>query len=662
MNKLLTNIQTNLYWFICILFFIAYPVKSEEITDLFELSLNELFEVQIASKTNETVISAPSSVTVVTRQQIQQMGISRLEELLAIVPGFVVTRDSDGTLSRFSVRGRSTQASESVLVLLNGQRQNTLFTGSITRVNPYIPLENVERVEIIRGPGSAIYGSNAFLGVVNIITSDQLNNISITLGDYNLNELVINASSQIENWRWSIFGKSTSYDGYKFSNVTDKFGQVMNIRDPMSGLDLNVSLSNDIFSIFYRHVERENSDFFVFGALDEDINQQKSKQDSIQLELNVELTKNSTLTLSGGYLQDEIDELFLVRPQAGSMPFALAAGPTLESYRSDLSAEIEYQLSDSQLITAGFIFEESGFNKIEALFNFHPITLQFLDGITRLTDINILYIPDIGRNIYGTYLQDKINLTEELTIFAGIRWDKYSDFGESINPRLAIIYGIDSKSSIKLMYGSAFRAPTFNELFNQNAPTRVGNSNLNAENIETIEIAYYMRGEKWHSDITYFHNTIEDLIMLGTNRPVIPQNPFGAVQYEQRSDDNQTSGFELDFGKEITEYLNFSANMTYMISNNPEFPDFSGSIALNYQNGNHSTYLDASFQDQVEVLPNESSYWLLGLTSSYRWENLKLQLRINNLLNEDYQSYSSSLSLGIPNSGRTLQCSAIYRF
>ncbi len=154
--------------------------------ELLGLSLTDLLnvEVEIASKTKETVADAPSSVTVFTQDEIRNMGISTLYELLNYVPGFQASQDiSYSRAERIAARGRSTPASESVLVLIDGHRLNDANSSSATVFSPRIIVENIQQIEIIRGPGSALYGSSAFLGVINIITLTDSNYAALKLGD-----------------------------------------------------------------------------------------------------------------------------------------------------------------------------------------------------------------------------------------------------------------------------------------------------------------------------------------------------------------------------------------------------------------------------------------------------------------------------------------------
>ncbi len=154
---------------------ITAPVYSQDNLDhLFVMSLEDLLKVKVrgSTLTDESIRDVPGAVSVFTHDQIQRMGFDYLHELLNLVPGYQSQRTGNFTQNyAYSSRGRrnETQAKE-ILVIMDGRTLNDSRTSSANMTLPLILLEQIERVEIIRGPGSAIYGSSAFTGVINIVT------------------------------------------------------------------------------------------------------------------------------------------------------------------------------------------------------------------------------------------------------------------------------------------------------------------------------------------------------------------------------------------------------------------------------------------------------------------------------------------------------------
>jgi outer membrane receptor for ferrienterochelin and colicins len=142
--------------------------------DYLAMNLEDLLNVSVTGSTlrEESLQTVPSSVTVFTHQEIKTLGLDYLYELLGHVPGFQVSRNGDSPSGyTASARGRRNSAeAREILLIVDGQVLADPRTGSADGSLPHFPLVNVERVEVIRGPGSAIYGSGAFTGVVNVIT------------------------------------------------------------------------------------------------------------------------------------------------------------------------------------------------------------------------------------------------------------------------------------------------------------------------------------------------------------------------------------------------------------------------------------------------------------------------------------------------------------
>ncbi|WP_185231638.1 TonB-dependent receptor plug domain-containing protein [Teredinibacter franksiae] len=153
-------------------------------------------KVEVASRHKEQARLTPSSVTIFLRHQILEMEVRSVEELLNFVPGFQTSRVTFLNQGyRVVARGLVTgQPSYSVLFLMDGQRMNSDMSGGAMFDNRFITTANVDRVEVILGPGSAMYGSSAFSGVVNIITTKDTNEAYVAADDYGSRELYTNGS------------------------------------------------------------------------------------------------------------------------------------------------------------------------------------------------------------------------------------------------------------------------------------------------------------------------------------------------------------------------------------------------------------------------------------------------------------------------------------
>lgn len=174
-------------WVTLLLTLTLTTINAQAAEDIFSLSLQELSQIKItiATRAEETFIDAPSSVTVITRQEIKQLGVRTLIELLNYVPGFQsYMSPQESNTGLIMARGLSKTYGEHLLFMIDGHRINDEYTAGLTYINRLMSLYNVKQVEFIRGPGSALYGSNAFSGVINIITEKQ-KNAAVTVGSNN---------------------------------------------------------------------------------------------------------------------------------------------------------------------------------------------------------------------------------------------------------------------------------------------------------------------------------------------------------------------------------------------------------------------------------------------------------------------------------------------
>src|SRR5438128_3277104 len=161
-------------------------IELGEFKDIDDLNLDDLLDVpiSIAAGKVQRLEEAPSVVSVITADEIRRLGARTLEDVLQIIPGYEVLTDNQGR-NRIGVRGVVTLgSSENVLVLFNGHRLNEHIFGGATVVNQEIPLYNIKQIEVIRGPGSALFGANAFVGVINIIsyTAENFEGSEVSLG------------------------------------------------------------------------------------------------------------------------------------------------------------------------------------------------------------------------------------------------------------------------------------------------------------------------------------------------------------------------------------------------------------------------------------------------------------------------------------------------
>jgi len=183
--------------------------ESVSMDELLSLPIEDLLKVEITgpTRTLKTLQDVPASVTVFRRNELQKMGVDFLFELLSYVPGFQTSRDNDyGGSYFYSSRGSDTgQDTTAILLLIDGTPRQEIRNASASALSSLMPIDRIERIEVIRGPGSALYGSGAFLGVINIVTVDGNNSVKAQAGGYNSQELQGEFSARSGDWQFDAF-------------------------------------------------------------------------------------------------------------------------------------------------------------------------------------------------------------------------------------------------------------------------------------------------------------------------------------------------------------------------------------------------------------------------------------------------------------------------
>jgi len=633
-----------------------------------ELTLEELLTVKIASLQEEPLSVAPSSVTLITKKQLKTMGIKRLQDLLNYVPGFQSTRDIEqGTANRISARGRSTALSESVLIQLDGQRLNDLYTGGVSILNRMFDLGLVDRIEIIRGPGSALYGSNAFLGVINIISVTDKNEFNIQFDSHgekysNLTYSNPDDSSQSIDLYISVFDQSG--DNY---HLTDIYGVTGKTTDPIKGHDFYLKYKTGNWLFSGRHMQRTLEDFLVFAAHGNGINQEDTEQMHVSALYSDKVSDKLDYSVQFSHSDNEWETLAMIIPMGVEIApdFALSenfiGGPYLTSENSNISARASYQLNKDQLLSFGISLENSKITDVATAVTHDLASLEYHGELIYLKD-ELSFNDKKTRKISSFYIQDHFELNEYFTLTAGFRYDNYSDFGRSTNPRLALTWAQSKSSSIKLLFGTAFRAPNFLELYDRNNVVDFGNKNLDAEEVTTSEFGWVYNKNIWSFELTWFDNQFKNLIVLG--EPVIdPDNPLGSPSFTNHGSNN-SSGLETVIDIQVTDIFSIILNWTRFSENSEiDVAKNSASLILDLELDKFHFNVNTFYHGNNPNTANQGSYSVTNFNGRYQFsENVFLLFSAENISDEQFRTTTFLLAEGIANPGRLFRLGAEYHY
>jgi outer membrane receptor protein involved in Fe transport len=618
-----------------------------------DMSLEALLRVpvSVASLAAESFVDAPSSVTVFTRPEIRALGVRTIEELLNFVPGMRSVRTASRSAYAVGARGRnSAQLSNDILFLVNGQRLNDDFSGAALLFNRFLATGNVQQVEVIRGPGSALYGSNAFLGVVNIVTAVDLNEAYVGAASHDGLEGSVAVSGGDERYHASLFLSGARDSGEDYTDPTSPAGNT--ISDPRRAFTAYATLETAALRVDARHAQFTADEFYVFRVTPGNaVNEYSAQDSSVALSYALLDADDQQLKLSGGWRR--IDNEGLGQPPVptrAAQPFL--GGPVVRLTEYHAALDGSRQFGQRHHLFGGLEYRSTKFDKLVNQSNYGLPPTVYYGGV-----IETLPFGPQGesRDILGAYLQDKIRLTEELRATLGVRFDHYSDFGSAISPRAALVYRVAADSTLKLMYGQAFRAPTVSELELINSPTSVGNPDLRPEKIRTLELAWLQEFGPAQLTVTGYYSRLKDQIIRVPVGGADPRLTFA------NGDTADLSGVELELGADLTPTLTLRAAYAHafeLVTGPQTMPRNSASLIVNHRYGQLNSNLSVVYRSAIDTgtpTPERlDESWEANLNLRYQLPGVTLLGSIYNLTDEDTGDFTQTdIPGGSPIRGRS---------
>ena len=277
------------------------------------------------------------------------------------------------------------------------------------------------------------------------------------------------------------------------------------------------------------------------------------------------------------------------------------------------------------------------------------------------------FIDEVDREFKALFSELLYDINDDFRVNAGIRYDNYSDFGSTINPRIGSTYSINKTNILKLMYGKAFRAPTFAELYNKNNLAFVGNQSLDPEIIRTTEITYINNDiDNTELSFTLFNSDIEDLILVDVSNANKYMNT-GKIR---------TRGTKTELKYKLYRGSYILANHSYQDAQNKttdeEIPDISkhlGYVAFNYRAGrNYNLYIDANYRGEQTRATSSSrvaikSAIIANATLNIKdifIDDMKMKLSVNNIF--DKTTYDSDTWVDYQVAKRSFLAQLSYKF
>lgn len=441
-------------------------------------SLEDLLATEIRSvaKYDQKVREAPASVTVVTAAEIERFGYRTLAEVLTQVRGFYLSDDRNYEYLGVRGFGRPTDYNSRILLLLDGHQLNEGFYGSAP-IGTDLPLDlgTLERIEIVRGPGSAVHGSGAMFAVVNLVTRSGAAADAVELevegGSFGRGLAAVRLGKELAggldltlSGLWTqLDGEDLAFREYADPPLADGRADGLDWTRAKSGLAVV-----EFRGLRIEAFTSKRSKGIPTGAFGIDFGDRRAKTADqwsfLDLSRSFRLTPSSRLRLRA-YFDDYHYE--------GSYPY-------------DGGLFLDENQGERWGVESQWVWDASPANRVVAGVEYRDNTRA---SYFAADDFAVSFDRDIPFREGSIYVEDAYQLTRDLALTVGVRHDDYSDAGGSTTPRLALVHHPTAASTLKGLYGEAFRRPNHYEIYYEQLDVRA-NPDLEPEEIRTVELLW----------------------------------------------------------------------------------------------------------------------------------------------------------------------------
>jgi outer membrane receptor for ferrienterochelin and colicin len=523
--------------------------------DLDNLSLEELLDVQISVASNlvSDKDKQPVSVTTVSRRQLELCGARNLMNALQLfVPGFFVTQTQDNVIAAF--RGLAPDNNSKVMLLVNGQNMNTeFFWGPPSALLLASNFDYIERVEVIRGPGSVTLGQGALLGVINIVTTrgaeltgDAANHVeaALTAGADNLWLGRVAASAKVGEVRTAFTISRGVYGGQVYRNEGNArrgnegfaggtvydMGHRLNRNDNLlmqanaeyKGFEVNVLYTDTQYDLYNFYRDRE-----VFGQ----------SLASVKVSYKADVSNDVQIKVSGSFIQDDI--------RLSSLTGTSMGGTREDRYGASAVVTANDFLTKGNKLAAGVEYRRFEMGKANRFGNnFIANKIGTFNPTTANRDLIMSYRLDI--NVISAFFEDFFAVNDHLDVFAAARFDNHTGWGSNVAPRVGALFAASNDLHFRASYQMGFRggvglsysggyrndgylrSANLQNIESARIPGETNRPVVSPEVMNSIEIAVnYQIATGVKLDVVGFYNSVNKVLDVGViyRDPVNTANP-----------------------------------------------------------------------------------------------------------------------------------------
>ncbi len=578
-----------------IISFAPKMVSAEDKKDFFDLSLLELMNVKVVavSKKEEVMATAGGIISVLTSEDIKKLGAQTVAEAIGFMPG-IMSYDSYITkLNQFAIRGNIEKGhyNSKILCTVNGHPYYSPIQGGF-EVNA-IPIDAIDRIELVRGPASVLYGTNALTGVINIVTKKEISNAdfqaSYRYGSFDTHEGRVSAGRSIGDLRYFISGSVKDQDGYDL---------VIKPEQDRSNIGSEQKQYHDFHSVFlnleYKDLEVDflgsgHKNPCKIGITDrtDSMNIREYDQEYHYLDIRYMNEIGDRVNLHAlfryDYIytdMDRIDNFW----EIDAAFYGWTGGPYDHANSMHRAEKVGGEVYANILFTkkldmvAGLLYDK--YYDIEyKIYNPGGLSGMSIDG-------------DMGNYDNAIYGNVNYQLSDIVKIIGGLRYTENDVTGGHFDYCAGGVFQLKENLTLKTLYGTSYRSPNAFELNADAAPAIIGNEDLDFETLDGVNISlFYSAKNKLMATLTYYVNRTEDLIIRKFN-PVA-----GSIQYTNGKE-QEIQGVEYELKYFLLSNLDIFINGMHILDSEDKETDDELKLVENIVNFGWSWSL---FQDSLRI-------------------------------------------------------------
>ena len=589
--------------------------------DLLSMSLDDLLNVKVtsASKKEQTLLQSPSAIEIITKDELELLKCNRLSECLEFATGISSVNGEGNIFQTSTIRGNSlTNYNTDTLLLVDGTPILNAYHGSFNL--DMIPLSSIDRIEIVKGASSVLYGTNAINGVINIITIDGNDEVMFRsrYGSYDTIHLETRGVYNYDSGSLRLFADRTT-SNEKSITIKDEKGEYRDFAQDYETDSLMAKASYEnawIHLQFYdRHLDNYKTRGFSAGTPAVDAKEGNTEKESlVAIGYNYKINKDFQLKMQTAYHDWNLDKT----RYNGQWEY--------ESWSWFNELELHmYENSDSSNVL-GISYEDSNARRYKTEKNAYDIGLN----------------NEKTKN-YSIYDNGNYALNDEWSFVYGGRYffSEYYDetqkddiHNDNFSFRTGVIYNIQNNMSIKALYAQAYRVPSYFEKEVNSASVK-GNPNLSPEESESYDLILVHQLSNFNYTVDLFYTKIKDKI----SRVDIG----GGIQQNQNAGNVDFYGLELNTKFKLDNGLWGFAGYSYTQSTNEDDPSIEKFVYDNMFTAaiSKKAFSNFKFNSAVKYLDSwgaASSYVLMNLSVDYELNAIKglsFEAIANNIFDKD---------------------------